>query len=502
MTEQAIHDRNDLDKPQAARSNTVIWVLLGAAFVAILNETVLSVALPPIMADLGITASTGQWLTTAFMLTMAVVIPITGFLLQRFNTRPVFIAAMSLFTAGTLTAAMAPQFGVLLLGRVVQASGTAIMMPLLMTTVLNLVPPTDRGRIMGRISIVMSVAPALGPTLSGLILSTFNWRAVFWFVLPIAVAALVFGGLRISNVTETKRVPVDVPSVLLSAVGFSGTIYGLSNLAQPEATGVPAWLALTVGLSVLAVFVWRQLRLQRADRALLDLRTFTFRTFTMAISLLTIAMIAMFGTFIVLPIYVQDVLFQEPVITGLLLLPGGLLMGLCGPLVGRLYDRIGPRPLVIPGTIIIALVFAGLSLLDENSPVGLVLVAHLSLSVGLALLFTPVFTAGLGSLPPRLYSHGSATVGTIQQVAGALGTAVFVLIMALRQTALAESGASEVHSLAGGIQWAFTFGAAVAAVAVVVSFFVRKPPVATAAEPAAEPAPETESAAATGSAPQ
>ncbi len=182
----------------------VIGLLVVAAFVVILNETIMSVALPSLMADLDITTATAQWLTTGFMLTMAVVIPATGFILQRFSTRQVFGAAMTLFSIGTLIAAIAPGCGILLVGRIVQASGTAIMMPLLFTTVLNLVPAARRGRLMGVISIVIAVAPAIGPTVSGLILSSLSWRWMFWIVLPIALVALTLGLWKITNLTTPR----------------------------------------------------------------------------------------------------------------------------------------------------------------------------------------------------------------------------------------------------------------------------------------------------------
>ena len=226
MTDQAVQSpRTDsvaAQSEQSSPANTrlVIGLLLVSAFVVILNETIMGVALPRLMSDLDISAATGQWLTTGFLLTMAVVIPITGFLLQRFNTRPVFLWAMGLFSVGTLVAAVAPGFTLLLVGRIVQASGTAIMMPLLMTTVLTLIEPAHRGRVMGNISIVISVAPAIGPTISGLILNAFSWRFLFVFVLPIAIAALVLGAFRVRNVSTPRKAPLDVLSVILSAFAF------------------------------------------------------------------------------------------------------------------------------------------------------------------------------------------------------------------------------------------------------------------------------------------
>jgi DHA2 family lincomycin resistance protein-like MFS transporter len=463
-------------KDVSARNRIVITVLLVSTFVVILNETIMGVALPTLLRDLKIDANAGQWLTTAFMLTMAVVIPITGFLLQRFNTRPMFIAAMTLFSTGTLIAALSPGFEILLVGRVVQASGTAIMMPLLMTTVLNLVPPASRGRMMGNISIVISVAPAIGPTISGLILSVLDWRWMFGLVLPIAIGALVLGALRIQNVTTPRKVPIDVLSVILSAFGFGGLVYGLSTIGAASASGpTMAIVSLSVGAVALVIFVLRQVSLARVDRALLDLRTFLSRNFTVSIIVLAVSMMALFGTVILLPIYIQSVLGLDPLATGLLLLPGGLVMGLLAPFVGRIYDRFGPTVLLIPGSILVSAVFWGLTLINEHTPVGFVLLAHVALSVGLALLFTPLFSAGLGSVKPQLYSHGSAIVGTIQQLAGAAGTALFVSIMTSTILSLSTSGESLAVATAGGIRAAFLVGAFISLLAIVAAFFVRRP---------------------------
>jgi len=461
----------------SARNKLVIALLLVSAFVVILNETIMGVALPHLMNDLDITASAAQWLTTAFMLTMAVVIPVTGFLLQRLNTRPVFILAMSLFSIGTLISALAPGFAVLVIGRVVQASGTAIMMPLLMTTVMNLVPAASRGKTMGNISIVISVAPAIGPTISGLILSVLDWRWMFILVLPIALGALALGAARIKNVTVPTNAPIDVLSVILSAIGFGGLVYGLSGLGEAalHTPAVSPVIPLLVGVAAIVIFVLRQLQLQQQDRALLDLRTLKSGAFTISTAMMAVLMMSMFGAFILLPIYLQNVLGLSTLQTGLLLLPGGLLMGVCAPTVGSLFDKYGPVPLVIPGAILLSAALWGLTLIQQDTPVWLLLVAHIVLSLGLALMFTPLFTVSLGSLPPNLYSHGSAMIGTTQQVAGAAGTALFVAIMTLQAAGLAAGGADVLASTTGGIRAAFLCGAIISLFAVLAAFFIRKP---------------------------
>ena len=460
----------------AVRNRLVINLLLVSSFVVILNETIMGVAIPRLMASLGVTASAAQWLTTAFLLTMAVVIPMTGFLLQRLHTRAIFILAMSLFSTGTLAAALAPGLELLVVARVIQASGTAIMLPLLMTTVMTLVPPETRGKTMGNITTVISVAPAIGPTLSGLILNYLHWRWLFVLVLPIALASLWLGWRRIENVTTPRDAPLDILSVVLSVLAFGGAVYGLSLLGVPRQPGTPpAWIPLVVGGVAMAVFVRRQLELQRTNSALLDLRTFRSRNFTVALLLFAILMLVLLGTIIVLPIYLQNVLGLSTLKTGLLLLPGGLLMGLLGPSVGRQYDRIGPTKLVIPGIIIVTAVLWAMTLLGTQSRVEFILIGHVVMSVGFALLFTPLFTVSLSSVRPELYSHGSAVLGSLQQVAGAAGVALFVALMSGQTARLAAAGAAPIEALAGGIRAAFLCGAVGALLAVVCAFFVRKP---------------------------
>jgi DHA2 family lincomycin resistance protein-like MFS transporter len=461
-----------------ARNRLVIGLLLVSTFVVILNETIIGVAIPQFIHDFGIDASAAQWLSTAFMLTMAVVIPITGFLLQRLNTRTVFITAMSLFTVGTVLAAVSPGFSVLLVARVVQACGTAIMFPLLITTVMTLVPPASRGRTMGNISIVISVAPAIGPSISGVILSTLHsWHWLFILVAPIAVASLILGAVRMKNVTEPSHTRVDLLSVLLSALGFGGLVYGISNLGTATASDIAlvGWLPLAIGVVGIALFVFRELSLQKRDAALLDLRTFTSRTFSFSIAMMVISMMAFFGTIIVLPIYLENVLGNSVLQTGLLLLPGGLLMGLLAPFVGRFYDRHGPTGLLTTGAIVTSATFWFLTTISATTSVWWVFVAYLALSVGLALLFTPLFTASLGSLPPHLYSHGSAIVGTVQQVAGAAGTALLVTILAAHQIFTGPQGAATAASTAVGVHWAFLTAAIISVLAIPAAFLVRPP---------------------------
>ncbi|WP_306231697.1 MDR family MFS transporter [Agrococcus beijingensis] len=455
----------------------IIATLLVSAFVVILNETAMNVAISTLVEDpqLGIDERSAQWLTTAFMLTMAVVIPTTGWLMARFSTRRLYVAAMAAFVVGTLIAGIAPSFPLLLLGRIVQASGTAVVFPLLMTTVMQLVPPARRGAFMGTISLVMSVAPALGPTVSGAILQVASWRWIFLGVAPLALTMLIIGWrtLRSTDTRETPR--LDILSIPLAALGFGGLVYGLSLLG---AQGVPAWqlpTALGVGVVSLVLFVLRQIRLQRSDDALLDLRTFRHPLFTNAIVVMTIAMAAMFGTLIMLPLILQDSMGLEPLQVGLITLPGAMLTGLLGPVVGNLYDRFGPRPLVIPGGLVVLGALVLYTQLSPTTPWWMVLIMQMVLSLGFAFTFPPLFTVSLGALPKHLYGHGSAILSTVQQVGGAAGTAAFVTIMATRQAQLVAEGMARGDALLEGARLAFMGAAALWVLGVIATLWLRKP---------------------------
>ena len=446
----------------------ILIVLVGAALVMFLNETILSVALPSIMADFSIPATTAQWLTTGYMLTMAVVIPTTGWILQRFTTKQVFLAAVTSFLVGTVVAAWAPTFTALLVGRIVQATGTALIMPLLMTVAMTVVPANRRGSIMGVISVVMSVAPALGPTVSGFVLNRFTWHWLLWLVLPLIVVALVVGAIFIRNIGETARSPLDPLSVVLAGLGFGGLVYALSTLGTEPTVAIGVAV---VGVASLALFVWRQIRL---ETPLLDLRPFTIRNYTLSVVVALLLMGTLLGVVMVLPIYLQTALGVTALVTGLLVMPGGLASGILAPFIGRLYDRVGPRPLVIPGALLLFGAVWAMTRLDINSTTTEVIIMHMVFSLGLALMMTPLMTTALGSLPKHLYGHGSAILNTLQQLAGAAGTAILIAALSFGTQAAVAGGADLAQATVDGAHTAFIVAGVMAALVLVASPFVTK----------------------------
>ncbi|SCK37649.1 MDR family MFS transporter [Streptomyces sp. WMMB 322] len=454
---------------QAGRTPPVVRLLVLATFVVILNETIMINAIPRLMSSFRITEQSAQWVSTAFMLTMAAVIPVTGWFLQRVTTRRAYAMAMGVFLAGTGLSAVAPSFAVLLLGRIVQAAGTAVMLPLLMTSLMIVVAEHDRGRVMGNVTLAISVAPALGPAVSGLILQLGSWRLLFVVVLPIAALVTVFGLRKLENISDPQTSSIDWFSVGVAALGFGGLVYGLS-LFGGSGGDVGAGIGIVVaGVATIAVFVIRQLKLQRRGVPLLDMRILGNRTYRLSLILMSVGFLAMLGSMILLPLYLQNLRGLSPLQTGMLVMPGGLAMGLLGPTVGKLFDRFGSRPLVLPGSIVTLLALVGFTQVSMTMPYWQVLGLHALLMVSLAATFTPVFTLGLGGLPPHLYSHGSSMLGTLQQVAAAFGTALVVTVMSARTSHLVAEGVAAVPAQVSGMKLAFGVAAALAVVTVVVA---------------------------------
>ena len=474
------------------QTSLILWILLAANFVVSLNETVLGVALPVVMRDLHISASVGQWLTTAFLLTMSVVIPVTGYLQSRFSTRTLYFAAMAVFTLGTLAGALSVDFTVLLFGRVLQAAGTAVLFPMFMTTMMVIVPENMRGRLMGRISLVFAVAPALGPAASGIIVQAFGWHALFWLVLPIALAAIFIGGKWLHLAHEPGPARLDFFSLLLSAVGFSSLIYGLSDVGSAvrgDATFNPLF-AIVPGVLIVTWFVRRQIKLAPENASLLDLAPFKVRAFRNSAIVMNLMMVTLFGTIIIIPIYVQGVLHANALTTGLLMMPGGLLQGLLGSFAGRTMDKYGARKVLIPAMIGVAVSIGIMATFGVATPLWLVFVAFSLLSSSLAFVFPVVMTVSMAATGPEHYSHASAIIGVSQQVSGAAGTAGFVAVLTMLSGG--ATAASDPASLAAGAHGAFVIGAVLAVLCAILAPMVRPD--------APVGAPET--AAATGDAPQ
>jgi len=470
---------------KALRVTPIFAVLLAGAFVAFLNQTVINVALPQIMDYFEVSAVTANWLSTIFMLTNGIVIPITAFLMERFTTRQLFIFSIGIFAVGTFLCAAAPTFSILLVARVVQAIGAGILFPLITNVIFTIFPIERRGFAMGIFGVAMNFAPAVGPTWAGWIIETFSWRVIFYIIAPIAVLDLLVAIFLVKNVTQTSRPKLDVLGVILSTIGFGGVLYGFSTGGTKGWTDPEVVTLFIIGGLSLILFVWRQLTV---SHPILEFRIFKYKMFTLTTVINVIVTMAMFSGMILMPIYMQNVRGFSPLEAGFMLLPGGIVMGIMSPITGKLFDKYGARWLAVIGLAITIVTTYGLTRLHTDTPFSYILWVYTLRMFGMSLLMMPIFTAGLNDLGLSLNRYGTAMVNTFRMVAGAVGMAFFVSIMTNQGNAHAKTIISQQHILPTdkshmalavnqatvmGINDAFMIATYLAVAAFVLSFFIR-----------------------------
>ncbi len=483
------HAQKQTDRPPYG----IIAVLMIGAFISFLNNTLLNIALPAIMEELEIGAATVQWLTTGFMLVNGILIPTTAFLVQKYSVRHLFLAAMILFALGTICAGFAPIFSVLLIGRMLQAAGSAILMPLLMNVMLVSFPVEKRGAAMGVFGLILMFAPAIGPTLSGWIVEHYNWRMLFHFITPIAVIVVLIGFFLLKDKKEKVDIRLDFFSLLLSSIGFGGLLYGFSSAGDRGWDSPYVYGPIIIGVISLVWFVLSQ---TKKAEPFLNFKVYQYPMFTLSSVISMIVNMSLFAGMILLPIYIQTLRGISPMDAGLLMMPGALLMAFMSPLTGKFFDKFGGRVLAIIGLTIMAVTTYDFSRLTLDTTYTHLLILYSVRSVGIAMVMMPVSTNGLNQLPQRLYPHGTAMNNTLNQVAGAIGTALLVTIMSTRtETHATEIAKEATNNMAGntsaavlaemkqqigmqamleGINDAFLVATGITVVALILAFFIKR----------------------------
>ncbi|MBM7571232.1 DHA2 family efflux MFS transporter permease subunit [Aquibacillus albus] len=453
----------------SSNKSAIVALLLAGAFIAILNQTLMITAITPIMEEMNITENTGQWLTTVFMLVNGIMIPISAFLIERFTTRQLFITAMSVFAFGTLVAGIAPNFEVLLLGRVIQSSGAGVMLPLMQTAFLMIFPIHRRGAAMGLIGLVISFAPAIGPTFSGWITDQYSWRLLFFIILPIALVDILIAVFALKNVTELRKPKVDILSIILSSFGFGGLLYGFTSAGNYGWTDVSTVLSLIVGVIALIIFILRQLRLKHP---MLEFRVFTYSIFPLAVAIGMITFMGLIGVETLVPLYMQHMRDFSAMEAGLAILPGALITGFMSPITGRIFDKIGARKLVITGLSIITIASFAFTRLDTSTSLAYLATMYGVRMFGLSMVLMPVATAALNQLPKHLLPHGAAMDNTMRMIAASVGTALLVTVMTNTESLAAER--LEVPNPAiYGANVAFIVVSVLSLIGVIIAFFVQ-----------------------------
>ena len=409
----------------------ILAAMLFGMFIAILNQTLLNVALPKINTEFNISASTGQWLMTGFMLVNGILIPISAFLFNKYSYRKLFIIGLALFTLGSLVCAISFNFPIMMSGRVLQAIGAGILMPLGSNVIVTIFSPEKRGVAMGTMGIAMILAPAIGPTLSGYIVQNYDWNVMFYGMFFIGIIAIVIGLFWFKLYQSTTNPKADIPGIIYSTIGFGSLLYGFSEAGNKGWGSTEIVTMFIVGTVFIIFFILRELRMKAP---MLSLEVLKYPTYTLTTVINMIVMMSLYGGMILLPLYLQNLRGFSALDSGLLLLPGALVMGALGPVAGKLLDTIGIKPLAIFGIGIMTYATWELSKLNMDTTYLHIMWIYIVRSFGMAFVMMPIMTAGMNALPPRLISHGNAFVNTMRQLAGSIGTAILVTVMTTQQT--------------------------------------------------------------------
>ncbi|KKI90734.1 MFS transporter [Bacillus sp. SA1-12] len=421
MTSQTVNSNN-----QGVRQYIpLLTVLMLGLFLVILNQTLLSVALPHLMTEFGVDAPTIQWLSTGFMLVNGALIPLSAFLIERFGTRLLFLIAMFCFTLGTLICGISPNFSTMLIGRLIQAVGGGVLQPLVMTIIMFVFPPEIRGKGMGLFGLAMMFAPAIGPTLSGWVIQNYSWRLMFNAMTPLGVIIIVIAFMTLRNLIEPKKIKLDVYGAFLSLMGVASLLYGVSEAGKDGWTDPFVLSTIIVGVAAITAFVIQQLK---SENPMLDFRVFKYDMFSLSNVISVVITVAMYAGMFLLPIYLQNLRGFTPFESGLLMLPGALAMLVMSPISGILFDKFGPRPLAILGLLLTFVTTYEFTQLTTDTSFEFIMLLNMVRSFGMSMLMMPIMTAGMNQLPKHLNSHGTAMSNTLRQVTGAIGTSLVTTI--------------------------------------------------------------------------
>lgn len=460
----------------------LIGVLLVGTFCTILNETLLSTAYPKLMVDFKIDASTVQWLTTGFLLVNGIMIPFTAYLIGKFGSKKLYITAMSVFLIGTILCFTAKNFNMLLVGRLVQGLGVGVTMPLLQTIMLTIFPPEKRGAAMGSVGIVIGLAPALGPTLSGWIIENYSWRVLFGMIIPIVFIVLILAVLFVRDVLPLSNPSMDALSIILSTIGFGSLLYGFSSVGNKSWTNPKVLFFIFAGIVIISMFAKRQGSLKTP---FLELRVFQSRNYTIATVLSGLSNMAMIGAEMILPMYLQQILGKTPFESGLILLPGALLLGVMMFFTGHLFDKIGARQMAITGMFLLTAATFPFAFLTTTTPIPYITALYAIRMFGISMVMMPVTTSGMNSLPEKLMSHGTAVNSTFRQIASSIGTAVLISVSSsvskktlpskevLTETPLIYQ-AKEISATLNGYHAAFIAASVFGAIGFIGAFLIAK----------------------------
>ncbi|OCS84691.1 DHA2 family efflux MFS transporter permease subunit [Caryophanon tenue] len=448
-------------------------VLMIGTFLGLFGETALNMALTNIMEDFDVSAASAAWLTTGYLLVLAVLVPLSSYLVRWFTTRQLIVAALTFAIIGSLLGALAPNFTILLAGRFVQALATGIILPLMFSVVMLIFPIQKRGAVMGIVGIILTAGPALGPSIAGLIVSALSWRYIFWMMVVVYAAVIFLALSKVDNVSQVTRPKMDMLSLVSSTFGFGGVVFALATLAEQSITEAIVYGPLIVGLVLLVIFGVRQTKM---EEPMIDLSVFKSPMFRLGVALMVATMFMILSVAILVPMFLKTVLGFAALTAGLCMLPGNVLNIMMSPIVGTNFDKVGAKIFTRIGfTMIFVSMMVFLMTISATTATWMVIVNLCIFFVGVSMTIMPAQTNAMNSLAPQKFADGSAALNTLTQIAGALGTAIAITMFTIGQQNYIEKFADALPAefLAHGIHTAFIVVAVISVLGLIGSFFVK-----------------------------
>ncbi|UQS85119.1 DHA2 family efflux MFS transporter permease subunit [Apilactobacillus apisilvae] len=461
----------ELENITTSVRNKMMSVILFGSFMALLAETLFNNALTGIMHSFDINQSTVQWLSTGYLLVVGLMIPMSSWVFNNFKTKNSYLFMIFTFLIGSLIGWFAPNFSVLLVGRLIQAIAAGLLMPFIQNIILMLFPPEKRGLALGITGLVIALGPTVGPTLSGIILEYFGWRDLFALLATISVIVIILGIFFTKNINTVKKSKLDILSLLMSILGFGGLLYAFSEIGNTGTFNLSVVITGIIGIVSILVFIYRQSHL---EKPLININIFKNHVFNLTTLISTLSNIAMVGIELIMPLYLQNTRTVSALETGLVMMPGAILMGIFNPLSGAIYDKIGVRKISIIGFSFILVGTIPMLWFGANSNLIEIICSYSIRMIGVALVMMNSFTDGINSLDSKYTTDGNAASSTIRQVGGSLGTVLSMTFVTLGFNSVITSSGNKVIAFSNGYHFGFILMFVVAILGLLLSFLLPK----------------------------